>query len=70
MNEKLHNILRTLQWLIPEIVALYGVLDNVFGWGVFGIVETVAFAIVGFIGNVVQHSSKKYFSDHDIVPKE
>lgn len=69
MNSKVHDILRTLQWLIPAVVALYGTIDAVFGIGAIGVVETLASAVVTFIGVVAQHSSKEYFSTKTIVTK-
>ena len=69
MSDKMHDILRTLQWLIPAVVTLYGVLDKVFGWGMIGDVETIASAIVAFIGAIAEHSSKTYFRTKTIVDK-
>ena len=69
MNSKVHDILRTLQWLIPALVALYGTIDAVFGIGAIGVVETLASAVVTFIGVVAQHSSKEYFATKTIVTK-
>lgn len=70
MNSKMHDLLRELQWLIPALVTLYGVFDKVFGWGLIGTVETIAAAVVTFIGVLVQHDSRTYFQDKDIVDKE
>ena len=69
ITDKLHDILRTLQWLIPAVVALYGTVDAVFNIGAIGIVETLASAVVTFIGVVAQHSSKEYFSTKTVVGK-
>ena len=69
ITNKLHDILRTLQWLIPAVVALYGTVDAVFNIGAIGIVETLASAVVTFIGVVAQHSSKEYFSTKTIIGK-
>lgn len=69
MSDKMHDLLRTLQWLIPAIVTLFGAFDTAFGWGVVGTVETLASAIVTFIGVLAQHSSSTYFSTKSIVTK-
>lgn len=69
MNDKMHNLLRTLQWLIPALVTLYGVVDRVFGWGLIGDVETIASGVLTFIGIVAQNSSKTFFSTKSIVDK-
>ena len=69
MSNKMHDILRTLQWLIPAVVTLFGAFDTAFGWGVVGTVETLASAVVTFIGIVAQHSSADYFSTKSIVTK-
>lgn len=69
MSNKMHDILRTLQWLIPAVVTLYGAFDTAFGWGVVGTVETLASAVITFIGIVAQHSSSKYFETKSIVTK-
>ena len=64
-----HDVLRVLQWLIPELFAFYGVLDKVFGWGYADTLSTIVSALVGLIGNVAQHSSKTFFSTKTIVDK-
>lgn len=69
MTNKLHDILRTLQWLIPAVVTLLGAFDKAFGWGIIGTVETLASAVVAFIGVIAQHSSATYFSTKSIVTK-
>lgn len=69
MTNKQFDILRTLQWLIPALVTLFGAFDKAFGWGVIGTVETLASALVAFIGVVAQHSSANYFSTKTIVTK-
>lgn len=69
MNSKLHDILRTLQWLIPALVTFFGVLDKAFGWGVFGTVEMIASGLVALIGVIAQHSSHTYFDTKTIVNK-
>ena len=67
LSEKMHNILRTLQWLIPDLFAFYGVLDKVFGWGQVDTVGIIVSAFVGLLGSIAQHSSRTYFENHDIV---
>ena len=69
MTNKQFDILRLLQWLIPAVVTLFGAFDKAFGWGVIGTVETLASALVAFIGVVAQHSSATYFSTKSIVTK-
>ena len=69
MSNKLHDLLRTLQWLIPALITLFGAVDKVFGWNAIGIVETIGSAVVAFIGIVAQHSSNQYFSTKSIVTK-
>ena len=69
MTNKQFDILRLLQWLIPALVTLYGVIDRVFSIGAVGTVETLASALVAFIGVVAQHSSATYFSTKTIVTK-
>lgn len=69
MSDKMHNTLRMLQWLIPAVVTLFGAFDTAFGWGVVGTVETLASAVVTFIGVLAQHSSNAYFSTKTIVTK-
>lgn len=67
MSDKLHDILRTLQWLVPDLFAFFGVLDKVFGWGLVDTVGIIVSAFVGLLGSIAQHSSKTYFDTHDIV---
>lgn len=70
MSEKMHKTLRLLQWLLPALVTFYGALDVTFGWGLVGYIETVAAGLVALIGAIAEHSSKVYFEDKDIVPRE
>lgn len=70
MTNRFHDILRTLQWLIPALATLYAALDRVFGWGYIAPVETIAAAVVAFLGVVAQHSSAVYFEGKDIVDRE
>ena len=67
MSNKMHDLLRTLQWLIPALVTLYGTVDAVFHIGLIGTVETLASALVTFIGVVAQHSSSQYFKTHEVI---
>lgn len=69
MSNKMHDLLRTLQWLIPAVITLFGAIDTCFGWGLVGTVETIGSAIVTFIGVIAQHSSATYFSTKTIVTK-
>lgn len=69
MAKNLHDILRMLQWLIPALVTLFGAVDKCFGWGLIGTVETLAAAVVTFIGVIAEHSSATYFSTKSIVTK-
>ena len=69
MSKKLHDFLRTLQWLIPAVVTLLGAFDKAFSWGIIGTVETLASAVVAFIGVIAQHSSATFFSTKTIVTK-
>ena len=64
-----HDILRMLQWLIPELFAFYGVLDKIFGWGYADTLSTIVSALVGLLGNMAQHSSKTFFATKAIVEK-
>lgn len=69
MSDKMHNLLRTLQWLIPDLFAFYGVLDRIFGWGQVDTIGIIVSAFVGLLGSIAQHSSKTYFDTRDIVDK-
>ena len=69
MNKKLYDTLRVLQWLIPALTALYGVVDKVFGIGVSAQVATLSAAVVAFIGVCLEHESDVYFSTKTIVTK-
>ena len=69
LSKKAHDILRTLQWLIPDLFAFYGILDKVFGWGMVDTIEIIVSAFVGLLGNIAQHSSDTYFDTRDIVDK-
>ena len=69
MNKKLYDTLRVLQWLIPALTALYGVVDKVVGIGVSAQVATLSAAVVAFIGVCLEHESDVYFSTKTIVTK-
>ena len=66
----LHDVLRMLQWLIPELFAFYGILDKIFGWGYADTLSTIVSALVGLLGNMAQHSSKTFFATKAIVDKK
>ena len=70
MSEKLHNILRFLQWFVPALATFYGVLDKAFGWGLMPIVATIVSGLVTFIGVCVEHDSASFFADKEIVEKD
>ena len=70
MNKKLHDAIRTCQWLIPALLGFFGVLDEVFEWGVLDPVNKIAMAFVAFIGIVAQNSSRAFFGENVIKPKE
>lgn len=70
MSEKLHNILRFLQWFVPALATFYGVLDKAFGWGLIPIVATIVSGFVTFIGVCVEHDSASFFADKEIVEKD
>ncbi len=69
MKQKTYDTLRLLQWLIPALTALYGVVDKVFGIGVSAQVATLSAAVVAFIGVCLEHESDVYFSTKTIVTK-
>lgn len=67
MSDKVFKILRKLQWIIPDLYAFYGVLDAIFGWGYAKPIGTIVSALVGLLGNIIQHSSDKFFESHAII---
>lgn len=69
MNQKLHDTLRTLQWLLPALGALYAALAEIWNLPLADkIVPTLA-AFVAFIGVCLEFDSKAYFKDKEIVNK-
>ena len=69
-NQIIHDVLRTLQWLLPALVTFYGVLDEVFGWGLMDPISRIVTALVALIGVIAQHGSKVYFEKHVVHPVE
>ena len=70
MSERLHNVLRFLQWFVPALATFYGVLDKAFGWGFMPIVGTIVSGLVTFIGVCLEPDSATFFEDKEIVVKE
>ena len=67
MTQKLHDILRTLQWILPALGALYAALAEIWGLPLADkIVPTLA-AFVAFIGVCLEFDSKQYFAGKEIV---
>lgn len=70
MTQKLHDILRVLQWILPALGALYAALADIWGLPAADkIVGTIA-AVVAFIGVCLEYDSKRYFTDKIIVENE
>ena len=71
IEQKIHDAIRMLQWLIPALLTFFSVLDEVFMWDVFGPVNKIAMALVTLLGVIAQRSSKSYFENDVIVkPKD
>ena len=71
MNKKAHDIIRTLQWLIPALLAFYAALDEVFGWASLDAVNKIAMALVALLGVIAEKSSRDYFKNDVVIkPKE
>lgn len=69
MKKKVFDACRILQWLIPALLGLYCVLDEVLGIGISMQVSMVTAEVVALLGVILQHESDNYFKDKDIVTK-
>lgn len=69
MTNKQFDILRLLQVVIPDLAALYCVLDRTFGWGQVSLVEACVPVVLAIIGHVAKYFSDSYFSTKTIVTK-
>lgn len=69
MKKNVFDICRILQWLIPGLLGVYCVLDEVFGFGVSWQVSMIVAEVVALLGLILQHESDEYFKDKDIVAK-
>ena len=69
MSKKLHDFLRLMQRIIPDIASAYCILDAFFGWGRVNLVEGLVPIILSIIGHTAQWSSDTYFSTKSIVTK-
>lgn len=70
MSKKIFDGCRFLQWFIPALGAFYAVVDMSLGLGYSEIVTSIAAGFAGFVGVVLQHESKEYFSDKEIVERD
>ena len=69
-NEKTHNLLRKLQIIFAAASCALGVFTATVDLGTAGIILTAALGAAGaFVGYLVEHDSKEYFSTRDIVTK-
>lgn len=70
MNNKLFDILRWIQVIIPFAGTLYAGVAAAWGWGYIEPVALTCTAITGFIGAILKKASHDYFKDYTIVPYE
>lgn len=69
MTKNLHDILRLLQMIIPDIVSVYCIIDRAFGWGHISVVEALVPVTLSLLAHIAQWSSNEYFSTKTIVTK-
>jgi len=69
MTNKQFDYLRLLQLIIPDLAALYCILDRTFGWGQVSLVEACVPIVLAIIGHVAKALSAQYFKDKQIVNK-
>lgn len=69
MSKKLHDILRKLQLILPDLLSLYAILDTCFGWGTMPIVAKIVPILASIIGHLVQGDSDEYFSTRTVIDK-
>lgn len=69
MTNRQFDYLRLLQLIIPDIAALYCILDRTFGWGQVSLVEACVPVVLAIIGHVAKYLSDSYFSTKTIVTK-
>lgn len=70
MTKKIFDTCRFLEWFVPAASAFYAVVDMSLGLGYAEIVTAIAAGFAGFMGVILQHESKTYFADKEIVPKD
>lgn len=69
MTNKQFHSLRLLQVIIPDIAALYCILDKAFGWGHISLAEACVPVFLSILGHITQYLSDEYFSTKSIVTK-
>ncbi len=69
MTNKQFDILRLLQVVIPDIAALYCIVDKACGWGHVSLAEACVPVVLSILGHITQYLSNNYFSTKTIVTK-
>jgi len=69
-SQKIYDLLRDLQIILPGIGALYAALAAAWKWDYSEPVVATCAALAVFLGLILKVKSKRYFDDKIILPKE
>lgn len=69
MSKKMHDILRKVQLILPDLLSLYAILDTCFGWNTMSVATKIVPILISIIGHVVQGDSDEYFSTRTVIDK-
>lgn len=70
MKQKVYDALRTVQLIIPAVVALYAALAEIWGWPYSSAIAGTGAAVETFISAILMIASKKFFKDKVIINED
>ena len=70
MKQKVFDILRWFQIIVPLLGAFYAALAGAWGLPYAESIVTTCAAVTGLLGGILKADSKRYFKDKEIIPVE
>lgn len=69
MTDKQYDRWKQIQQIATDILAIYSILDTIFGWNTIAIVLKLFPISISLIGHILGYESTQYFSTKSIVTK-
>lgn len=70
MNQKVFNVLRWFQIIIPLLGTFYFSIADAWGLPYAGPITATCAAITAFLGGILKADSNKFFKNKEIIPVE